>query len=147
MPVKSIPDGYHAVTPYLIVEGAAALLEFVRDVFAAEEQLRMAQPDGSIGHAEVRIGDSAVMLADSGPEWAPMPAFIHLYVDDCDAVYAKALAAGGTSVREPADQFYGDRMATVRDPLGNMWGIATHVEDVPEEELAKRAAAFAAQQT
>ena len=146
MSVNPIPDGYQAVTPYLIVDGAAALLDFVRDAFSAEERLRMEQPNGTIGHAEVAIGDSVIMLGDAGEEWQAMPAFIHLYVDDCDAVFDKALEAGGTPVREPANQFYGDRSATVRDPLGNMWGIATHVEDVPEDELAKRAEEWAAQQ-
>jgi uncharacterized glyoxalase superfamily protein PhnB len=144
--VNPIPEGYRSVTPYLIVEGAAALLDFVASAFAADERLRMPQADGSIGHAEVAIGDSVVMLADAGSEWPPMPAFIHLYVDDCDATYARALEAGGTSVREPADQFYGDRSATVRDPMGNMWGIATHVEDILEDEMAKRAAEWSAGQ-
>ena len=146
MTVNPIPDGYHAVTPYLIADGAAAVLEFMKAAFGAEERLRMEQPNGSIGHAEATIGDSVVMTGDAGEEWAAMPAFIHLYVDDCDAVYAKALEAGGTSVREPADQFYGDRSATVRDHAGNMWGIATHVEDIPEAELARRAEEWAAQQ-
>ncbi len=143
MAVKPIPDGYHSVTPYLIAQGAAAVIDFMKRAFAAEERVRMDGPEGSIGHAEVAIGDSVVMLGDAGAEWSAMPAFIHLYVEDCDAAYQRALDAGGTSVREPTDQFYGDRSATVRDPAGNMWGIATHVEDVPEEELARRAAEWA----
>ena len=138
MAVNPIPEGYHTVTPYLIVEGAAGLLDFAKSAFGAEERFRMAAPDGSIGHAEVMIGDSIVMLADAGEEWPARPAFIYLYVEDCDAMYERALAAGATSVREPADQFYGDRNATVRDSVGNTWGIATHIEDVTPEEVAKR---------
>ena len=138
MAVNPIPEGYHTVTPYLIVEGAAGLLDFAKSAFGAEERFRMDAPDGSIGHAEVMIGDSIVMLADAGEEWPAMPALIYLYGEDCDAMYERALAAGATSVREPADQFYGDRNATVRDSVGNTWGIATHIEDVTPEEVAKR---------
>jgi len=145
MAVNPIPEGFRAVTPYLIVEGAAALLDFTKSAFGAEERFRMASPDGSsIGHAETKIGDSIVMLADAAEEWAPMPAFVHLYVEDCDATYQRALDAGGTSVREPADQFYGDRSSTVRDPVGNLWGISTHIEDLTEEEVAKRIEEMAA---
>lgn len=144
MAVSPIPEGYRTVTPYLIVEGAAGLLEFVKSAFGAEERFRMDGPDGSIGHAEVMIGDSIVMVGDAGDEWPAMPAFIYLYVDDCDATYERALAAGATSVREPADQFYGDRNATVRDVQGNSWGIATHIEDVTAEVVAERIEAGAA---
>ena len=138
MAVNPIPEGYHTVTPYLIVEGAAGLLEFVKSAFGAEERFRMPAPNDTIGHAEVKIGDSIVMVADAGEEWPAMPAFIYLYVDDCDATYQRALDAGATSVKEPEDQFYGDRNATVRDSVGNRWGIATHIEDVTEEEVARR---------
>lgn len=138
MGVKPIPEGYRSVTPYLVVEGAAAVLDFVKEAFGAEEKFRMDTPHGTIGHAEVQIGDSMVMLGDAGDQNPAMPAMIHLYVDDCDATYERALAAGGTSEREPTDQFYGDRSAGVRDSAGNLWWIATHVEDVPEDELAKR---------
>jgi PhnB protein len=138
MGVNPIPEGYHTVTPYLIVDGAAGLLEFVKSAFGAEERFAMPAPDGKIGHAEVKIGDSIVMLADAGDEWPAQPAFIYLYVDDCDATYQRAIAAGATSVKEPEDQFYGDRNATVRDSVGCSWGIATHIEDVTEEEVAKR---------
>ncbi len=146
MAVKPIPDGYHTVTPYLIVEGADELLEFAKEAFGAEETVRMPKPDGSVAHAEVRIGDSVVMLGDAGEPWPPMPAAIHLYVDDCDTAYRRALEAGATSVQEPADQFYGDRSAGVRDPVGNVWWLATHVEDLSEEEIAKRAEEWTAQQ-
>ena len=138
MGVNPIPEGYHTVTPYLVVEGAATVLDFVKEAFGAEETFRMDMPGGKIGHAEAKIGDSIVMMGDAGEENPAMPAMIHLYVDDCDATYERALAAGGTTVREPENQFYGDRSAGVRDSTGNLWWIATHVEDVPEEELAKR---------
>jgi PhnB protein len=138
MAVNPIPEGYRTVTPYLVVESATNVLEFVKQAFGAEEKFRMETPDGKIGHAEVQIGDSIVMMGDAGEENPAMPAMIHLYVDDCDATYERALAAGGTSEREPTDQFYGDRSAGVRDSTGNLWWIATHVEDVPEDEMAKR---------
>lgn len=141
MAVQPIPEGYHAVTPYLAVDGADRLLEFVKQAFGAEETVKMPTPDGKIGHAEVKIGDSIVMLSDAstGDQGVAMPGMIHLYVEDADATYGRALAAGGTSMREPTDQFYGDRMAGVKDPVGNHWWIATHVEDVPPEEMARRA--------
>ena len=138
MAVNPIPEGYRTVTPYLVVDGATNVLDFVKQAFGAEEKLRMDAPEGKIGHAEVQIGDSIVMMGDAGTENPAMPAMIHLYVDDCDATYERALAAGATSEREPTDQFYGDRSAGVRDSAGNLWWIATHVEDVPEEEMAKR---------
>jgi PhnB protein len=146
MAVQPIPDGYGAVTPYLIVDGADRLLEFVRDAFAGEDRFRMEYEDGTIGHAEVRIGDSVVMLAEANEMWPAMPSVIHLYVTDCDAVYQRALAAGGTSVQEVADQFYGDRSGGVRDPTGNIWWITTHVEDVEPEELARRSEEWKAKQ-
>jgi uncharacterized glyoxalase superfamily protein PhnB len=146
MTVKPIPEGYRTVTPYLVVDRAADVLEFVKQAFEAEEKFRMEQPDGSIGHAEVVIGDSVVMVGSAGPENPAMPAMIHLYVEDCDATYERALAAGGTSEREPTDQFYGDRSGGVRDPGGNLWWVATHVEDVPEDEMAKRIEEFTTQQ-
>ena len=140
--VKPIPDGYHSVTPYLVVDGAAKLIDFARQAFGAEEMFRMPAPGGSVGHAEMRIGDSVVMLADSSPDNPARPANLLLYVDDCDATYRKALAAGGTSEREPTDQFYGDRAGGV-DAFGVRWWIHTHIEDVPPEEMDKRAAASA----
>jgi PhnB protein len=142
MRVKPIPDGYHTVTPYLIVEGASSLIEFLKEAFDAQETERVVQPDGTIMHAEVRIGDSVVMLSDAMGEWKPMPTSIYLYVNDADATYQRALQAGGTSVMEPANLFYGDRHGSVKDPAGNYWSVATHIEDVPREELAKRAEDF-----
>jgi len=139
MAVKPIPDGYHSITPYLIVEGAGRLIDFARQVFGAEETFRMDGPNGTIGHAEMRIGDSMLMLGDAGPENPPQRATLLVYAEDCDAAYRKALAAGGTSEREPADQFYGDRSAGV-EACGVVWWIHTHIEDVPPEEMAKRAA-------
>ncbi len=139
--VEPIPDGYHSVTPYLTVQGVPELVDFLRRAFGAEETLRMPRPDGTIRHAEVRIGDSVVMMGDVAQPSQTMPASIHLYVEDADAAYGRALRAGATSLREPTDEFYGDRMAGVKDPVGNQWWIATHREDVAPEEMAKRAAA------
>jgi uncharacterized glyoxalase superfamily protein PhnB len=140
MAVKPIPDGYHTVTPYLIVEGAAGLIDFAKQLFGAEELFRMPGPDGTVGHAEMRIGDSVVMLADAGPDNPAQPATLLVYVEDCDASYRKALAAGASTEREPADQFYGDRTAGV-NACGVTWWLHTHVEDVSPEEMEKRAAA------
>ena len=142
MAVKPIPEGYHSVTPVLTVEGAAKLMEFLKRAFGAEELLRVPGPGGTIMHAEVRIRDSVVMLTDAVRE-APMPSSIFLYVDDADAVYETALKAGATSLAGPAEMFWGDRFARVKDPAGNLWGIATHVRDVPPEELQQRARAAA----
>jgi PhnB protein len=136
--VRPIPEGYHTVTPYLIVPRVAKLIEFLQQAFGAEQIRRMERPDGTIMHAEVRIGDSVVMMGESSGEWRPMPAAVHLYVDDTDAAYERALRAGATSLREPADRYYGDRMAGVQDPSGNHWWIATHVEDVSPEEMERR---------
>lgn len=141
MAVKSKPDAYHTVTPYLVVDGAARLIDFATAAFDAQETERLAAPQGRIGHAELRIGDSLIMLADAHDGRAPMPCMLHVYVEDSDATYRRALAAGATSVQAPADQFYGDRNAGVRDPCGNLWWIATHIEDVPPDELRRRAAA------
>ena len=138
-PVKPIPEGYHTVTPYLLVQGAEKLINFMKNAFDAKETERYSMPDGSIGHAEVRIGDSVIMVADAqGDEYKPMAAGIHLYVEDCDVTYKRAIGAGATSVREPQDQFYGDRSAGVNDQFGNKWWIATHKEDMSKEEIIKR---------
>jgi PhnB protein len=139
MAVKAKPDGYHAVTPYLVVDGAARLIDFLEEVFDAEPGERLAAPGNRIGHAEMRIGDSVVMLADSHAGREPLQMMLHVYVDDADATYQRALAAGASSVQAPADQFYGDRSGGVKDPLGNVWWIATHIEDVPPAELKRRA--------
>jgi uncharacterized glyoxalase superfamily protein PhnB len=146
MAVKPIPEGFHSVTPYLIVQGVPKLLDFLKQVFNAQEIMRMPQPDGTIMHAEVRIGDSPIMMGEAGAEHKPMPGSIYLYVDDTDAVYKRALQAGATSQMEPANQFWGDRIASVVDPVGNHWSLATHVEDVPPAEMAGRAEAFMKQQ-
>jgi len=143
--VKPIPDGFHTVTPYLIVPGVAKLIEFLQQAFDAKEIHRSARPDGSIMHAQVRIGDSFVMMGEPIGQWKPMPGSIYLYVNDTDAFYKRALQAGATSLMAPADQFYGDRNAGVKDPLGNHWWVATHIEDVPPDELEKRAEAFVKQ--
>lgn len=147
MAVDPIPAGYHTVTPYLIVEGAEPLIDFLQQAFAAELAFRMDKPDGSIGHAEVTIGDSKVMVAEAGGDWAAMPSTFHLYFSDCESVYERALEAGATSLQKPENQFYGDRTAGVRDAVGNVWWLATHVEDVPEEEMARRSEEWAAQQS
>ena len=137
MAAKAIPDGYHSVMPYLVVKGAAQLIDFLKEAFGAEETFRM-PGGGGIMHAEMRIGDSVVMMSDATGEQGPMPAMLHLYVEGVDAVYRRALQAGATSIREPEDQFYGDRSAGVKDAFGNLWWIATHIEDVPVEELDRR---------
>lgn len=139
MPVKPIPEGFRTITPYMLVDGAKDLLEFLKSAFRAEVLSVSETPDGTIMNAEVRIGDSMAMVADAGRGLAPMPSSIYLYVIDTDATYARALEAGATSVMEPADQFYGDRNAGVKDCCGNIWWIATHVEDVPPEEMERRA--------
>ncbi len=141
MPVKPIPDGYHAVTPYLVVPGAAKLMDFLQRAFGAQEVGRYPQPDGTLMHAEMRIGDSVVMMSDASSMMPAMPACMLLYVTDCDATYKRAVQAGATSVREPENQFYGDRSGGVKDAFGNMWWIATHIEDVAPEEMGRRAQA------
>jgi PhnB protein len=142
MVAKFIPDGFHTVTPYLTVQGAEQLLDFVKTVFDAEEVLCMKRPDGTINHAAVKIGDSMVELAETQAQWTPMPGVIHLYVSDVDAVYQRALLAGAILLQEPMDMHYGERSAAIQDPVGNHWYIATHTEDLSSGELAAREAAF-----
>ena len=144
MAVKAIPDGYHSVTPHLLVRGAAQLIDFLKEAFGAQETYRVPGPEG-IMHAEMRIGDSTVMMADAMGGLEPMPIVLFLYVEDADAVYKRALQAGGTSVQELKDQFWGDRAGAVKDAFGNVWWIATHVEDVPAEELQRRLRGMASQ--
>jgi PhnB protein len=150
MAVKPIPDGYQTVTPYLIVSGAAKALEFYKKAFGAKERMRLASPDGKIGHAEIQIGDSVVMLADEFPQMGAKspqtiggtPVGICVYVEKVDSVFKQALAAGGKEERPVKDQFYGDRSGTLIDPFGHKWTIATHIEDVTPEEIGKRMAAM-----
>jgi PhnB protein len=145
--VAPIPAGYHAVTPYLSIRGAAEALEFYKRAFGAKEIMRMPGPKGDIGHAEIRIGDSRIMLADEYPEIQFLsPASrggttvsIHLYVKDVDAMVARAVAAGAKLTRPVADQFYGDRTGSLEDPFGHVWHVATHKEDLSMAELRKRA--------
>jgi len=139
MATSYIPDGSPTVTPYLAVKGVAALIDFLKIVFDAKELDRIALPDGRIMNASVSIGNSRVMMGDPGDR-SSEPGMLYVYVPDCDAVYAKAIAAGATSIAAPADMFYGDRSGAVQDASGNKWWIATHREDVPLEEIAKRAA-------
>ena len=147
--VKAVPAGYHTVTPYLACGDGAAAIDFYKKAFGAIEKVRMPGPDGKVAHAEVQVGDSRIMLTG---EYAAMnflsPAsrggttvHIHLYVKDCDALAERAVKAGAKLLRAPENQFYGDRMGTIEDPFGHRWYVATHVEDVPPEEMAKRAAA------
>jgi uncharacterized glyoxalase superfamily protein PhnB len=138
MAVKPIPDGYHTVTPYIVCDGADKVIEFVESAFGASVKECMRRPDGRVAHAEVRIGDSMVMLGDAPPGRPPSPGMLYVYVPDTDTTYAKAIAAGGKSIMAPATQFYGDRNAGVTDPCGNQWWIGTHVEDVPPAEMERR---------
>jgi uncharacterized glyoxalase superfamily protein PhnB len=142
MAVNPVPTGYHTVTPYLVVDGAAKTIDFAKKAFGAEmlgEPVK--KPDGKIMHAEFKIGDSRVMISDSTEQHPPMNSMLHLYVPNVDAVYQRAVAAGGTSLMEPMDQFYGDRSGGVKDPSGIQWFIGTHKEDVSPQELKKRAEA------
>ncbi len=144
--VKPIPDGYHTATPYLVVDGAAAALEYYAKAFGATELHRLPGPDGKIGHCEFKIGNSIIMMADEHPgmgahgpkKFGGSPITIMIYVDDVDTVFNRAIAAGGTVERPVENKFYGDRAGGVIDPFGHKWYIATHVEDVSPEEMAKR---------
>jgi PhnB protein len=148
MAVSHIPKGYHSVTPYLVVDGAEAAIRFYGEAFGAAEVLRMPMGEGRLAHAEVTIGDSHVMLADEFPDMGflgPLKrggatASLMIYVPDVDSAYARAIAAGGKEERPPADQFWGDRMGTLVDPFGHRWTLATHVEDVSDEEMQRRMA-------
>jgi len=136
--VRPIPEGYHTVTPFVLVRGAARFIDFLKEAFGAEETTRVYGEDGTIGHAETRIGDSVVMMFDAKKEWPDTPAFLRLYVDDCDATYRQALDAGAVSVTKPTNMPWGDRACRVRDPFGNLWWIMTRIEDVSAEEQGKR---------
>jgi PhnB protein len=149
MPVKPIPEGYHAVTPYLIIKGANNAIDFYKKVFGATEIVRMSGPNGTVGHAELRIGDSVIMLADEqGPHRSPAtfggsPVSLMLYVPDVDKTFKEAIANGAKESRALQDQFYGDRSGNLVDPFGHTWTVSTHVEDVSEQEMQRRMAAMA----
>jgi PhnB protein len=144
MAVAPIPAGYHSVTPYLVLKGAADAIEFYKKAFGATELLRLPMPNGKVAHAEVKIGDSPVMLADENDDYhgpqpgAGAPVSLMVYVNDVDRIFAQAIAAGATELRPVADQFYGDRLGTLRDPFGHVWSLATHVEDVAPDEIDRR---------
>src|SRR5919108_5761550 len=140
MAVEPVPNGYSVVTPYLVVHDAPGLIEFMEQAFGGRERMRMTGWEGAIRHAEVDIGNARVMVAEASEESPPIPAMLHLYVEDVDAVYQRAVEAGAESVAEPADQVYGDRMAGVKDAFGDRWWIATHFEDVSAEEAERRQA-------
>ena len=153
MSAKPIPEGYHTATPYLIIKGAAKAIDFYKEAFGATELFRLTAPDGKLGHAEIKIGDSPIMMADEHPEMNALgpeavggsPITLLLYVEDVDAMFKQAIASGATEVRPVADQFYGDRSGIVKDPFGHTWSIATHVEDVSPEEIDKRMSEMAKQ--
>jgi uncharacterized glyoxalase superfamily protein PhnB len=143
MTVKPIPEGFHTVTPYLTVRGATKMIEFLKKAFGAQTVFEpMKRPDGAIMHAELKIGDSRVMIGEASEQCQPTQAQLYVYVADADTTYQRAIAAGAASSMAPADMFYGDRSGSVKDPSGNTWFIATHKEDVAPKELAKRAEAF-----
>lgn len=152
--VKPIPDGYHTFTPYFAVQGATQAIEYYKKAFGATELFRMEAPGGKIGHAEMKIGNSIVMLADEFPEmdfkgpksYGGSSCAFYLYVEDCDAVFNQAIAAGGKVIKPMQDQFYGDRSGQLEDPYGHRWSVATHKEDLSMEEVGKRAAEFMAKQ-
>ncbi len=155
MPVSAKPAGYNTVTPAITVRGAAQAIEFYKTAFGAEEVMRFTLPDGTICHAEIKIGDSHVMLCDEMPDWGNRgpqtlggaTGSLMVFVDDVDARYARAVAAGATAYRPVENQFWGDRMGTVTDPFGHHWSLSTHVEDVSIEEMHQRFGTFMAQQT
>lgn len=148
--VKPVPDGYPTATPYLTLKNASGALDFYARAFGAKEVMRLAAPDGKIGHAEMRIGNSPIMLSDEYPDMGVLspesiggsPVMLHLYVEDVDATFLRAVAAGATVLTPVADQFYGDRGGKLSDPFGHVWWIASHTEDVTPDEMAKRAKAM-----
>jgi len=136
--VKPVPEGHHTVTPYIVVTGVEKLINFAKKAFGATEVLLSRRADGTVMHAEIKIGDSIVMMGEAGGAATHFPAMLHLYMEDVDAVYHRAVQAGAKSLREPADQAYGDRMGGVEDAFGNQWWIAAHIEDVSAEESEHR---------
>jgi PhnB protein len=152
--VKAIPAGYEGATPYLIIKGAANAIEFYKKAFGATEIMRIPSPGGTVGHAEIKIGDAIIMLADEFPEmnhrspqsFGGTPVSMLVYVQDVDAVFKRAITAGANALTPVEDKFYGDRSGSLEDPFGHQWHFATHIEDVPPDEMAKRAEAFMKQQ-
>jgi uncharacterized glyoxalase superfamily protein PhnB len=144
--VKPVPEGYHTLTPFIMVKNADKVLDFIKNAYGAKEITIHKTPEGTIMHAELQIGDSRMMLSEATDKYPPMPTMIYMYAEDCDGIYKKALEAGATSIREPTDEFYGDRSCGVIDPGGNQWWIATHVEDVSPDEMKRREEEFRKQQ-
>jgi PhnB protein len=152
MAVKPIPDDYPRVTAYLAIDGASDAIEFYKKIFGAQERFRMPQPDGTLGHAEIQLGDSVIMMSDAFPDMGVVdpkklggtPVTLTVYVEDVDATFANALKAGATQLQPVEDKFYGDRAGQFEDPWGHRWNVMSHVEDVSPEEMEKRAAAFSA---
>lgn len=136
--VNPIPEGYHTVTPFLVVNGATSLIEFIINAFGGKLSFIMKGDDGKVTHATIKVGDSIIMVSDASERFQAMPSMLYLYVEDVDSVYQRALDARGISLREPTDEFYGDRSAGVMDAWENQWWIATHTEDVSDEELKRR---------
>jgi PhnB protein len=136
--VRTVPEGYHSINPFLIVEGAEKLIQFLKQTFDAKVEESVEGPDGSIAHAELSVGDSIIMMADATPKYGATSVHLYVYLENVDLTFKRALEAGASSVQEPADQFYGDRTAGVKDPTGNYWWIAQHVEDVSPEDLGRR---------
>ncbi len=145
MAVQPVPEGFHTINPYVFVNGASRFIDFLKKAFGAEEQTRMEGPDGSVGHATMKIGDSLLMLSDPSPQSPATSCYFYLYVEDADAAFRRAVEAGATATMEPADQFYGDRRGDLSDDFGNRWSVATQREIVPPEEMEKRVAAMRAQ--
>lgn len=143
MAVNPIPEGFHTVTPYLTVDDAQSLIDFIQQAFDGKVTYRMNDDQGNVRHAEMKIGDSMIMLGQARDEWNPTKPNLVLYVPDCDALYKRAVAAGGKVIREMATQPYGDRSGGIQDPQGNVWWISTHVEDVSDEEMERRMKAAA----
>lgn len=136
---KPIPEGFHTLTPFIMVKGARRVVEFMKKAFDAQEISSLNHPNGTLWHAQLKIGDSMIMVGDTMDEHPDAYCSVYLYVPDVDAVYRKALTAGARTIMEPEDQFYGDRSGGVKDPVGNIWWLGTHIEDVSDEELQRRA--------
>ncbi len=144
--VKPVPEGYHSLTPYFMVKDGMSMIEFIKNAFGATVYSVHKTAEGRLMHAELQIGDSRLMLGEGNEKYPAVSGMIYMYAEDCDAVYKKAIAAGGSSLREPTDEFYGDRSCGILDPSGNQWWIATHVEDVLPEEMKRREEEFGKQQ-